>query len=154
MKHASYIVVSLIALLIVWKVADAISGGIKNEGETVNRTIDTVYAKPDTLIKKDTVFISKVEATIDTVFVDSNKVAVAIADTTIEKDSAKLNLKYYFPPLNYFDVEVLDIKERIITQTITVLDSVRVEVQKPFTKDYWFWSTVILGLLMILTGNR
>ena len=43
----------------------------------------------------------------------------AEADTTLKKDSSTINVRYYFPPLNYFDIDAkIHKKETFITKTI------------------------------------
>lgn len=140
-------IAGLILAFIFAKVMQSL-GSSNHNGEVVNRTIDTVWSKPDTIVQTYTVIITKLQAELDTVFVDSAEVITASADTVINKDSSSLAVKYFFPPLNFFEID-MDLREKVITKEKTILDSVTVEVHKPFYKDQWFWTTVITGILFI-----
>lgn len=89
--------------------------------KTVNKPIEVVKWKS----KLDTIKIPQVVNIHDTVWTSQ---IVASADTTFKKDSSSVSVKYFFPPLNYFDVK-LNLKEKIITNTITK------EVLKP--DSFW-----------------
>jgi len=118
------------------------------------RVVDTVIQR-DTVMHRDTVkipktiYITKLLAKIDTVFVDSSKVFVAKADTTLQKDSSKVNVSYFFPPLNYFEVK-FDIKEKIIRELQTITETKTVTVELPFYKQITFWTTIGAMLLYFL----
>jgi hypothetical protein len=154
MKYLTEILCGLILIASVYVVMNNI-GSSKYNGEVVNRSIDTVWAKPDTVLITNTVYIPKLKAVLDTVYIDSVKTVVASADTVIKKDSSKIGVKYFFPPLNYFEVD-LDLKEKVITKQVTILDSVTVEVKKPFYEDHWFWTSIaaIAVLIASLLGRN
>lgn len=80
--------------------------------ETVS--IDTVALPP--IIKIDTVdrIITKWYAKLDTVIlIDSIEQIIASADTTIQNDSTYLAVKYFYPPLNYFNIDLRTQKKTI-----------------------------------------
>ena len=89
------------------------------------------------------IYLTKWKAKLDTISVETvkhdtvtvEKILVAKADTLISKDSSSVKIKYYFPPLNYFDVD-LKIKERNTTLTITK------EIEKPES----FWNRFSYGI--------
>lgn len=74
------------------------------------------------------IYITKIKAMIDTVYEvqflgisdDSAYVPIQIAyaDTLLKQDSSSVKITYYYPPKNYFALE-LNIKEKIITHEIT-----------------------------------
>lgn len=72
------------------------------------------------------IYITKIKAKIDTVFepiyngIDTVFVPIAYAkaDTLLKQDSSSIKVTYYYPPRNYFDLD-LNIKEKIITHEIT-----------------------------------
>lgn len=82
------------------------------------------------------IYITKIKAKIDTVyeptFINGDTVyvpyTVAKADTVIQKDSSSVKITYYYPPKNYFDIN-LNIKEKIITNEI-------LKVQ-PYEPKFW-----------------
>ena len=74
-------------------------------------TIDTLYL---TQIK----LVERLKAKLDTIYINSAPVTVAVADTVLKEDSSTIAVKYYFPPLNYFNIAA-DIKQKIIYKTIT-----------------------------------
>lgn len=112
---------------------------------------DTVFTKPDTVFVPDTVFIPKLHAILDTVYLeDSTKIISASADTTFRKDSSKISVKYFFPPLNYFEIAA-DLKERIITKVKTITEVKEFEKPIPFYKDNWFYSSVVLFVLLVFS---
>lgn len=113
-------------------------------------SIDTFYTKADTITLRDTVFIPKLLARIDTVYIDSEPVLVANADTTFEQDSSRIEISYYFPPENFFLVK-MDIKEKIIEKTNTILTTQTITVDKPIYEETSFWGLIGLGILWILT---
>jgi hypothetical protein len=87
----------------------------------------------DTLITKET-FFSRLPARLDTMLlidtVYKNKpITIAHSDTIYTKDSSKIKVDYFFPPVNKFDIYA-DIKQRIIYRVETR------EIEKPQT----FWS--------------
>lgn len=149
-KYVGYIVIAIILFLIGWNfVAPVFNNTVTKE--VVKHTVDTVWTKPDTVIQIEQQTITKWKAAIDTVYIDSTAVLVAKADTTISNDSLSFSVKYFFPPLNYFDVNY-DLKLTTITDTVTILDSTFVEVTKPILKDNWFWVSAVL-MIVYLLGN-
>ena len=116
------------------------------------RVVDTVI-KRDTVTHIDTVkipkviTITKIQAKIDTVFVDSSKVVFAMADTTFKKDSSKVSIRYYCPPLNCF-AATFDIKEKIIKQFQTITETKTITVELPFYRQITFWTTI--GAMLLL----
>ena len=69
-------------------------------------TIDTLYL---TQIK----LVERLKAKLDTIYIDSAPMTVAVADTILKEDSSTIAVKYYFPPLNYFNIAA-DIKQKTI----------------------------------------
>jgi len=138
-----YLVIAIPLVLIAYFVSNSIG---KSGGTIVKHVTDTV-----TVVKTDTVtvvknnVITKWKAKLDTVYVDSMEVVKASADTVLTQDSSSVKVSYLFPPLNYFDVE-FDLREKTIYEeiTTTILDSVVVQVNKPFYEDTWFWTTILL----------
>lgn len=72
------------------------------------------------------IYITKIKAKIDTVYeplfngIDTVYVPItyAKADTLIKQDSSSIKITYYYPPKNYFNLD-LNIKEKVITHEIT-----------------------------------
>lgn len=118
------------------------------EHTTIER--DTVH-QVDTIRVPKIIYVQKLHAKIDTVFIDSVKVLVAHADTTIQKDSSKIKVSYYFPPQNYFEI-MLDLKEKIIHELKTITEFKTITLSEPWYKNTWFYSTVlsILVLFMVI----
>lgn len=116
----------------------------------ISQTIDTVYTKPDTTIITRVDTVHKLIADLDTVYIDSTEVITAAADTTFVEDSSSVSVKYYFPPLNYFDIN-LDIKSKVIEKTKTITEVKEIERPNPFYSDHWFWTTI--GLVLLLINN-
>jgi hypothetical protein len=111
---------------------------------------DTVH-HVDTIRVPKFIYIQKMHAKIDTLFIDSSNVLVAHADTTIQKDSSKIKVSYYFPPQNYFEI-MLDLKEKIIHELKTITEIKTITISEPWYKNTWFYSTVlsILVLFMVI----
>lgn len=111
---------------------------------------DTVH-QVDTLRVPKIIYVQKLHAKIDTVFIDSSKVIVAYADTTIQKDSSRIEVSYYFPPQNYFEI-ILDLKEKIIHELKTITEIKTIAISEPWYKNTWFYSTVfsIIILFMVI----
>jgi len=122
-----------------------------------NEPIEHITIERDTVHHVDTIrvpkiiYVQKLHAKIDTVFIDSSKVLVAHADTTIQKDSSKVKVSYYFPPQNYFEI-MLDLKEKIIHELKTITEVKTITISEPWYKNTWFYSTVlsILVLFMVI----
>lgn len=117
--------------------------------------IDTVVQRDtvthvDTVRIPKTVYVTKLQARIDTVIINNNLVQVAKADTTLQKDSSKINISYYFPPLNYFEAK-FDIKEKIIEKLKTITETQTITVERPFYKQLTFWTTICAMLLFFLS---
>jgi hypothetical protein len=111
-------------------------------------TRDTVTVHDTTFVKKP-VYVTKWKAEIDTVIVDNEKVLVAKADTTIQSDSSKIKVSYYFPPKNFFEI-ALDLKERIIHDLKTITEVKTVTMEQPFYKNIFVYTTLIASLLIFL----
>lgn len=109
---------------------------------------DTVFVV-DTLFVKKNIYIDKLKATIDTIFIDSNEVLFAEADTLIKADSTKINVKYFFPPANYFEID-FDIKEKIITNTIEILKTETIIEELSLFENTWFYVSGFLAMILIL----
>lgn len=116
--------------------------------------IDTKIMR-DSVIVRDTIkipkyiYITKLQAQIDTFFIDSSKVTFAHADTTIQKDSSKIKVSYYFPPKNFFEI-ALDLKERIIHELKTITETKTITLEQPWYKDMWFYSNILLLAILFL----
>lgn len=113
---------------------------------TVQR--DTVH-QVDTIRVPKIIYVQKLHAKIDTVFIDSTKVLVAHADTTIQKDSSKIKVSYYFPPQNYFEI-MLDLKEKIIHELKTITEIKTITFSEPWFKNTWFYSTVLSIIILFM----
>lgn len=117
------------------------------------KTVDTVRVV-DTLFVDRKIEVLKWKAKIDTLYRDSSQLPqlVASADTLIQKDSAQIKVKYFFPPVNKFDLDI-NIKEKIVH----IIDSVKVTIERekliepPFYKNNWFYSTVGALILLVLS---
>lgn len=89
------------------------------------------------VIHKDTTII-KIRvpvASIDTVVIGGSTAVVATADTAfVDADGNSLNISYYYPPYNFFDV-----KDYRVTKTITETVTVDKEVLRyvPETLSGW-----------------
>jgi len=93
------------------------------------------WLKPEVITetKIDTVFVSRVDTVFevnstikkirvvdtltitDTIYKD---VDVAVSDTVFIQDSSMVQVRYFFPPLDYFEINA-NIRERVITKEIT-----------------------------------
>ncbi len=109
---------------------------------------DTVTVK-DTIRIPKYIYVTKLQARIDTIFVDSSKVLVARADTALQKDSSKIKVSYYFPPKNLFEI-ALEIKERIIREFQTVTETKTIITEEPWYRDMWFYSTMLSLVILFL----
>jgi|GEM_PF-4061654 len=160
MTKSSSTIVILILLIILLLISDSIirscnqpvaSKQSEDGSVLISQSIDTVYSKPDTVLQIDTVYIPKLSAELDTSYLaDSSMIISASADTTFRKDSSKISVKYFFPPLNYFEIAA-DIKQKIITQTITLTEVKVIEKPIPFYKDNWFYSSAVLFVLLVFS---
>ena len=115
---------------------------------------DSRYNKP-TLISADTsyvihtevkdrpVYITKIKARIDTVIINNVPQEVASADTTLTKDSSTVRVKYYFPPANYFSID-MNLKDKFIYKTVTVKEVY--EAPKTFWDRFHFGIQAGVGL--------
>lgn len=115
---------------------------------------DSKYNKP-TLISSDTtyvthieykdrpVYLTKIQAKIDTIYINNEPQIVATADTLLTKDSSTVKVKYYFPPLNYFSVD-MNIKDKFVYKTVTVKE--QYIVPKTFWDKFHFGLQAGLGL--------
>lgn len=83
------------------------------------------------------VYITKIKAKIDTVIINNIPQIVASADTLIQKDSSTVKVKYYFPPLNYFSID-MNLKDKFIYKTTTI--------KELFTKPPTFWNKFHFGV--------
>ncbi|WKZ71118.1 MAG: hypothetical protein QY331_07620 [Melioribacteraceae bacterium] len=115
-----------------------------------HHSADTIYAKPDTILLFDTVKVNQLSAQLDTVYIDSTRIISAAADTTFQKDSSRISVKYFFPPLNYFEIAA-DLKERIITKVKTITEVKEFEKPIPLFKNEFFYSSVVLAVLLVLS---
>jgi|GEM_PF-3286464 len=124
-------------------------------GQTVT-SVDT--SSKTTTTFNDAAVKGKLKAKLDTSYtavqdsstgeVDTLKNITASADTTFEKDSLQIKIKYHYPPQNYFELAI-NFKEKII-ETIKTITMKTVEtVELPFYKDTWFWTTIIEGVVVI-----
>lgn len=146
MTKSDFILFSCLALIIFFLFTNK-----GNDSTLIQHSIDTVYSTPDTVLLVDTVFIPKLHALLDTVYLpDSSRIISASADTTFQKDSSNISVKYFFPPLNYFEIAA-DISQKIITQTKTILEVKEFDKPIPFYKDNWFYSSVVLFVLLVFS---
>lgn len=100
--------------------------------------VDTVKATAiDTVVKKEYITINKIRAKIDTVYVNNQLVQVAVADTVINKDSNYVKVKYYFPPVNKFDVKLaLHNKTIYRTDSIFIYKNITLQASKSFWDNF------------------
>lgn len=109
---------------------------------------DTV-SHTDTLRIPKTVYVTKLQAKIDTVIINNQPIEVAQADTVIKQDSSKIKISYFFPPLNYFEAK-FDIKEKIIESIKTITERETITVEQPIYKQWTFWTTILSIVLFFL----
>ena len=83
----------------------------------------------DTLTRPVYITIDKIKSTIDTIYVDNKLQLVANADTVIVNKEDTVNVKYYFPPANYFNVR-LSLHDRIINHIDSIFVNTNEVVQK------------------------
>lgn len=153
-KSAIIILILLIILLLISNSIIQSCNQSQSSNPLIHHSIDTVYSKPDTVLIRDTITINRLIAQLDTVYIDdTTKVISASADTTFQKDSSKISVKYFFPPLNYFDI-ALDLKEKIITKTKTITEVKEFEKPIPFYKDNWFYSSIVLFVLLVFSITK
>ena len=88
--------------------------------EVVERTdsVMVTSTKIDTMYFTQIKLVERLKAKLDTIFIDRHPAIVAVADTILKEDSSTIAVKYYFPPLNYFNIAA-DIKQKTIYKTIT-----------------------------------
>lgn len=128
--------------------------------------VDTVTVR-DTTTVHDTTFvpksvnISKLKAKLSQQIKDSLTIyfnqsgkdtahaLFAMADTTFKKDSSKISIRYYFPPLNFF-AATFDLKEKIIHELQTITETKTVTIELPFYRQITFWTTIGAILLIFL----
>lgn len=150
MKNADKIFYSIIILLVLYGVYRVIIGFMPD-----SKPIEHTHIERDTVTVRDTVkvprviYVTKLQARIDTVFVNNSSILVARADTTLQKDSSKVSVSYFFPPLNQFEVK-FDIKEKIIKELKTISETVTVTIEQPFYKQITFWTTIASIFLFFL----
>lgn len=65
-----------------------------------------VISKVDTLIEYKQVVISKIKARIDTVLINNILNETANVDTTFNNGNDTVSVKYYFPPADYFNIQM------------------------------------------------
>lgn len=143
-RNFNYILAVLFFCLIIWAIET-----FKSEPEIiVEIKRDTLYMKPDTVIQTKIKYVSA-KALIETVYVEKQPIQVAKADTTLS-DSSRIQISYWFPPLNKFDI-IADIKEKIITKEkiIKELKTVTIKEQPVFYKNTWFWVSLVEFTLII-----
>ena len=89
----------------------------KPKPKIITNTI--VKSKIDTVYKTNKIVLIKWKAKIDTVLINNQEVQVASSDTLISKDSNYVKVKYYFPPLNYFNIQ-FSLHDRYINKTDSI----------------------------------
>ena len=145
MKNLAYLpLIVVIAAICIYVLNEF---GSKQYTGVIKSDIDTVWTKPDTVIIS-IVKTVHLPGDIDTLYIDSTEVITARADTTFSEDSSSIDIQYFFPPHNYFKV-ALDIKEKIIRDTVKITELREVEVMRRFYADHWFWSTLLIAGLFI-----
>jgi len=84
-------IVLVFAILIMIGVAIEMISNCSGRKSVVETVIvkDTV-TRVDTIRVPKTIYVTKLQAKLDTIFVNNNPVQVAKADTTLQKDSSKL----------------------------------------------------------------
>ena len=105
--------------------------GVHRYKNEIPKPADTTWSISET-VKVDSTLIQKLKAQIytlknqkpviirDTVLLGKEQY-YAEADTTYKEDSSSIKVRYYFPPLNYFDIAPkIHTKQTTITKTITV----------------------------------
>ena len=81
--------------------------------------------KVDTIAVPKYYAVEKIKSKIDTIFINNEPQLIASADTIIKQNSDTIKVKYFFPPANYFNVN-LSLKDKIIYHT----DSIFVNTEK------------------------
>ena len=120
----------------------------KQKPNIITNTI--VKEKIDTVYKTNKFIFPKLKAKIDTVFINNQKVQVASSDTLIGKDSNYVKVKYYFPPLNYFDAQFsLHTKYINKTDSIFVNKTEILPAKKTFFGNFHYSLQVGVGVGLI-----
>ena len=110
--------------------------GDSKYGKPILISADTTYLT-HTEYKDRPVYIPKIQAKIDTVYINNEPQLIAVADTLLQKDSSTVTVKYYFPPLNYFSID-MNLKDKFIYKTTTI--------KELYTKPPTFWDRFHFGV--------
>jgi hypothetical protein len=97
---------------------------------------DTTYVTRTEFVDRP-VYIIKIKAKMDTVIINNVPQTVATADTLLSKDSSTVKVKYYFPPLNYFSID-MNLKDKFVYKTITI--------KEVYTVPKTFWGRFHFGV--------
>lgn len=101
--------------------------------ETSIRYVDKPIKIPKIKAKTDTVWVVQfLGNSNDSAYVP---IQIAYADTLLKQDSSSVKITYYYPPKNYFDLN-LNIKEKIITHEITKI--------LPYEPKFWDRFNVVI----------
>lgn len=145
MRFSEYILLFLIVAAVAYIIFKP-----KDKPKTIIKIDRDTVTVRDTIIQKDTLTIERVKSILDTVFINNQNVKVAKADTVINNDSVRVKVDYYYDPLNYFDIEVQSLKEKIIEKFRTVTEIKTVEVDEPIYKEKSFYGMVAAIFIIIL----
>lgn len=137
-------IIILLTAVIVWQMSKP-----KEPGK-VTITRDTLTVR-DTVYKPKQVTVEKLKSVLDTVYVNNEPVITANADTLLLKDSSRVKVKYYFPPVNKFDIEFL-LKEKIVNVITKITEMKEIEIEKPFYRDTWYWVSVLEFVIILIIG--
>ena len=141
-------IVGIVIVYLVYYTSNKFGLG-KYKSEVKPITIDTVWSKIETLTLTKTFYKTKIVSKIDTVIINNGKVAVAVSDTVASFDSSKIAVRYYFPPVNKFDIYA-SIKEKTIYKERTVT------IKEYEPESFWsrFGTSIQLGVGMGLIRKQ
>jgi len=118
-KNIYWLIGGVVLTVLVWnfiidkRKSDSIIS--KTDTLTVTKYVDRPITITHWKAKIDTIQVKTLIR--DTIYQDIPLIFASV-DTLLQKDSSLLKIKYYFPPANYFDID-LKIKEKITVSTIT-----------------------------------
>lgn len=105
-----------------------------NPPEPIVRETIVTLTKIDTLVKEKPIYLTKLSSKLDTIYINNTPQITATADTLLRQDSSKIKVTYFFPPQNYFDIDMI-LKEKIIIQTDSIFKTI--EKILPYEESFW-----------------
>ena len=94
-----------------------------NPPEPIIKTKIETKTQIDTVYRSKYITVQKIQAKLDTVYIDNAPQMVASADTLIRQDSSAVKIKYYFPPMNKFEV-TMKLRDRYITRVDSIFKTI------------------------------